>query len=95
MVQEAHKTDTKQHNKIYINILIKTVMGCKLSVSVIHPESIVNKIKESMSPTSKKMKTKKKITPEEINIDESDAPEETPDSPDSIDIYKTIYLDSP
>jgi len=95
VVQEAHKTDAKQHNKIYIDILIKSVMGCKLSVSVIHPESIVNKIKESMSPTSKKIKTKKKIIPEEIKNEESDAPEETPDSPDSLDSYKTIYLDSP
>ena len=29
-------------------------MGCKLSVSVVHPESIVNKIKETMSPNSKR-----------------------------------------
>ena len=70
-------------------------MGCKLSVSVIHPESIVNKIKETMSPTLKKTKSKNKIAPEDIENEESDTPEETPGSPDSLDIYKTIYLDSP
>lgn len=78
-------------------------MGCKLSVSVIHPESIVNKIKETMSPTLKKTKCNNKIAPEDIKNEESneesnkelDTPEETPGSPDSLDIYKTIYLDSP
>ena len=69
-------------------------MGCKLSVSVIHPESIVKKIKETMSPTLKKTKSNNKIAPEDIK-NEEDTPEETPDSPDSLDIYKTIYLDSP
>jgi len=94
MVQEAHQTGVKQHKKIYIGILIKLVMGCKLSVSVIHPESIVKKIKETMSPTLKKTKSNNKIAPEDIK-NEEDTPEETPDSPDSLDIYKTIYLDSP
>ena len=70
-------------------------MGCKLSVSVIHPESIVNKIKETMSPTINKTKPNNKITPKESNDEESTTLEETPGSPDSIDIYKTIYIDSP
>lgn len=69
-------------------------MGCKLSVSVVHPESIVNKIKESMSPNSKRCRKMSdpniKIEPEE-NIKPKD---KIPDSPDSsIDIYKTIYID--
>lgn len=73
-------------------------MGCKLSVSVVHPESIVNKIKESISPTSKRTRkisdTNIKISPEpeaEYTKD-NDKP---PDSPDSLDTYKTINLDSP
>ena len=70
-------------------------MGCKLSVSVIHPESIVNKIKESMSPTLKKTKSSSKVSPDAIKKEESNDLEEIPDSPGSVDSYKTLYLDSP
>ena len=70
-------------------------MGCKLSVSVVHPESIVNKIKETMSPSSKK---NRKMSDPDIKI----APDkqlttrsEIPASPDSLDSYKTIYIDTP
>lgn len=81
-------------------------MGCRLSVSVVHPESIVNKIKESMSP---KCKREKMIPPPEINIktdiprpskpsiDIPGTPEsvDVPKTPESLDIYKTISIDSP
>jgi len=73
-------------------------MGCKLSVRVIHPESIVNKIKESMSPTSKR---RRKISDPNIKVSPEPEAEYTkdnddpPDSPDSLDTYKTINLDSP
>ena len=80
-------------------------MGCKLSVSVVHPENIVNKIKESMSPKSKRSR---KISDPNLNVSpgpeaetETETPrctkdnEDPPGSPDSVDIYKTIYLDSP
>lgn len=79
-------------------------MGCKLSVSVVHPESIVNKIKETMSPTSKR---RRKISDPNIKVSpepEAEAENEsTPSivdttetlSPDSLDTYKTINLDSP
>ena len=86
-------------------------MGCKLSVSVVHPESIVNKIKETMSPTSKRSRKISepniKVSPEPESESETETPRSTtgprsttdnddpPSSPDSIDIYKTIYLDSP
>ena len=80
-------------------------MGCKLSVSVVHPESIVNKIKETMSPTSKRRRKMSdpsiKVSPEFENKAETESPRSTkdnegpPGSPDSVDIYKTIYLDSP
>lgn len=70
-------------------------MGCKLSVSVVHPESIVNKIKESMSPTSKRSR---KMSDPSIKIapDNLEQREQAPESPgSSVDIYKTIYIDSP
>ena len=72
-------------------------MGCKLSVSVIHPESIVNKIKETMSPTSK---SDRKLSNPKMKLSEErpSSPESKPavlDSPDSSDSYKTIYVDSP
>ncbi len=80
-------------------------MGCKLSVSVVHPESIVKKIKESMSPTSKRRRKKEepniKVSPDpEAEAETESTPSTTdnddpPGSPDSLDIYKTIYLDSP
>ena len=72
-------------------------MGCKLSVSVIHPESIVNKIKETMSPISK---NDRKLSNPKIKLSEErpSSPESEQavlDSPDSSDSYKTIYVDSP
>jgi len=69
-------------------------MGCKLSVSVVHPENIVKKIKESMSPTSKRSLKK---TDSNIKVKPESPPSspDPPDSPESIDIYKTIYVDSP
>ena len=80
-------------------------MGCKLSVSVVHPESIVNKIKETMSPNSKRSRKMSepniKVSPEPESDAKTESPrsttdnDEPPSSPDSIDIYKTIYLDSP
>jgi len=69
-------------------------MGCKLSVSVVHPESIVNRIKETMSPSKKNRKMSDpdiKIAPD----DQLSTRSEIPASPDSVDTYKTIYLDSP
>ena len=73
-------------------------MGCKLSVSVVHPESIVNKIKESISPTSKRTRkisdTNIKISPEpeaEYTKD-NDKP---PDSPDSLDTVSYTHLTLP
>jgi len=73
-------------------------MGCKLSVSVIHPEGIVKKIKETMSPKVKEIKCNNKVSPEDTTdgqVEENTDEDKTPDSPCSIDIYKTIYLDSP
>ena len=77
-------------------------MGCKLSVSVVHPESIVNRIKETMSPSKKNRKMSDpdiKIAPDpDIKIapdDRLSTRSEIPASPDSVDTYKTIYLDSP
>lgn len=65
-------------------------MGCKLSVSVVHPESMINKIRESLSP---KQKTK---TVGKVDTTCGPSKPAPPDSPDSsVDIYKTIYLDSP
>ena len=87
------KTNSKN---IYWDTNAYTTMGCKLSVSVVHPESIVNKIKESMSPKCKREKT---ISPPEINI-KTEIPRATnssvdiPGTPDSLDIYKTISIDS-
>ena len=69
-------------------------MGCKLSVSVVHPESIVNRIKETMSP----LKKNRKMSDPDIKIapdDQLSTRSEIPASPGSVDTYKTIYLDSP
>ena len=65
-------------------------MGCKLTVKVIHPESIVKKIKETMSPTLKK---KRKISESTSIVTPNNYNKEVFDS-DS-DSYKTIYIDSP
>tara|TARA_A100001015_G_C15000440_1_gene718227 strand:+ start:556 stop:741 length:186 start_codon:yes stop_codon:yes gene_type:complete len=61
------------------------MMGCKLSISVIHPESIVNKIKKSISP--------KQIIKKPSQVKPKDPT--PPASPESTDTYETIYLDSP
>lgn len=65
-------------------------MGCKLSVSVVHPESVLKTLKERMSPNFTKKSSKPKIE-DEKNVKK--VKKRPPDSPDSIDIYKTIYLD--
>lgn len=70
-------------------------MGCKLSVSVVHPESIVNRIKETMSPSSKK---NRKMSDPDIKIapdDQLSTTSEIPTIPDSVDTYETIYIDTP
>ena len=54
-------------------------MGCKLSISVVHPENIKN----LLSP-------KKKLT--KANVDELPSVH-TEDSPDSECSYKTVYID--
>lgn len=65
-------------------------MGCKLSVSVVHPESVLKTLKERMSPNFTKKNSKTQIEKDEKI---KKAKKRPPDSPDSDDSYKTIYLD--
>lgn len=68
-------------------------MGCKLSISVVHPESIVKKIKESISP---KANHSKKPSPTKIiSKHKPQHPDSIIDSPKSLDEYETIFIDSP
>ena len=68
-------------------------MGCKLSISVVHPESIVKKIKESISP--KANHSKKTSPPKIITKPKPQNPDYIIDSPKSLDEYETIFIDSP
>ena len=66
-------------------------MGCKLSISVVHPESIVNKIKESISP---KIKQSRKVSPSNIVVEHNPLEKNISKSPKSEEEYE-IYIDSP
>lgn len=72
-------------------------MGCKLSVNVVHPESLLKRF----SPLRKTCKTSEKIVNNKVESIKNatvPAPPPTSESEEDYDLpdtYETIYLDSP
>lgn len=70
------------------------MMGCKLSISVVHPEKFIKKMK-TFSPTVQKIKSKMDLAKPKVNTVHN-ASMTSPLSTDrSDDSYETIFLYTP